>query len=508
MPSPHEVYEQDGVSFLASLASPPSRVERFSDSPSFSRRDCRTRKSMELGRSSSMSQSLTQAKIERWSLSERIGELESQIWDLREVQRENAGLREELRQAKLENEDVVNRFSEMKDRVNRFIATEESNRLGIENELSIVTEQLQSVTFERDRVSQDSLRLKSEVTLLQQELTRARALIAGSVERSFHERMADELRSEVESVRKSFEGSVPQVVHERVLSQLQTVTSKLAELESAHFKIGQDIAKTALLMREKDDTIEKLQTQMGLLENRLEKSRLDFEAVQSHVKELAPLVDDGRKYPLITDALKESIRRAAELTAEIDRKAESEKAMVARFAALERDAREVARWKHSVSLQVKRMKAEFSRLQASATAIRSESDQIVRTGLRQVQEKFTMEIAPIYSDICDLLNKSGITPADWKQPRNSSEIKANLKAGLNAITKEMHHLQAQLEAAENESVHLKSDNVRKTAEIRNLSLEISTLSHERSREDKMLSRLRDSIESAELRIGRNGRVLD
>ena len=452
-----------------------------------------------------MSQSLTQAKIERWSLTDRIGQLESELWDLREVQRENADLKEQLRVSKMEQDDTVNRFSEMKSRVNLFISREEATRHSIESELSLATEQVQAVSFERERAVQESLRLRTELAMLQQEMNRVRNLLADSVDREFHERMAQDLKAEVEAVRKSFEGSVPQVIHERVVSQMQQTSTKLTDAEERVRAFQCDNNSVTAVFKDKDEQISRLQGQLESSEVRLKTAQAELDALRLHIKELAPTIEDGRKYSLVADALKESMKRGADLNAELARKTDIESSLSSRVIALEKALIEAGRRKHVVDIQVKRLRNDLNAVKSHAESLQASSQEIVQTGIHRIEEKYNMESEEVCSDVYKVMRRLGVVHGEVDKPRSRHELVILLTSTLTALKVELESTHMEAETARLAVGSTRVDLARREAEVRELTMRMSTVAHDRTREDTVLSRLRESIESAEFRMSRHKR---
>ena len=445
----------------------------FPDSPpSRERRPIRTPGSMRRSTSGTLSSSLAQSKVLRWSLAERVNELEEKLEDYNHICRLNADLRDQLRITQDENRSMIQRYNDLNTRVKSFVSKDETARKAQEQELHELQIESQSMRFEKDRLSNECDRLKSEADILRVEIDRLRAASVESVDRTMHDRMVGDLKDEISSLRQSLEQSVHLTVHERLQLQLSESQSKInsqdlevrklnRELEDVRDRYSQVVSDRTALQKTVEDLVEQ-------------------------IKESKNLIEDGRKYRFTAEALKESVRRNDELSVLVDDLKNKES----------NHEHEMKRLDDLTEVMRETINTYRDDLMGLRELVRDQYSTFTRTmqdGLRRLHAGHQREAASFISSVMDLLIKLEYFDGTMEQSMKLTDLAHVLKVCLKRKSDALSRQSLNLRSVVNE---LRS----KEESVNRLRCSIEENTRMKRCEDQAMSKLKSSIESAELQL--------
>ena len=455
------------------LAFPCSSPNAFPDSPLYrERRPIRTPGSMRRSTSGSLSSSLAQSKVLRWSLAERVNELEGKLEDYHHISRLNADLRDQLRITQEENRSMIQRYNDLNTRVKSFVSKEELARKVQEHELHELKIESQSMKFDKDRLANECDRLKSEADIFKIEIDRLRVTCSESVDRTMHDRMLSDLRNEISSLRQSLEQSVDLNVHERLRSQLS----------ESHCKVNSQELEINKLNRELEDLSCKC-SDVVCDRDALQKT---VEDLIQQIKDSKSLIEDGQKYRFTAEALKEAVKRNTELSVLVDQLKSQESSHKHEMKRLE-DLRGV------MSETVNTYRHDLTNLRELVRDQSSNFSRTMQDSLRRLHAANQKETASFISTVMDLLIKLEYIEGKVDQSMKLSDLahvlKTCLKRKSDAYSSQASHLRSLVN-------ELRS----KEESVNRLRSSIEENTRTRRCEDEAMSKLRSSIESAELQL--------
>lgn len=418
---------------------------------------------------------------------ERIKELEGQLCGYEDTVRKNVELQHQVRSFQEENRSVLERYSSLNERVKAFIAKEESSRKELESELHSSQMKLHSAVLDKDRLANENARMKSDLEMVEAELGRLRKSCEDSIDRSLHERLINDLRSEVRSVRQALEESVPPVVHEKVLMEVSDLKSRLNERGSLEEHLRREIAR--LGAESEMAKSRELELQFQIKSHVAENTSLQ-EVIGRQSRELNEsklLIEDGRKYHFVAEALKESVKRTTELSLDADRCRENE-------IRLSEEIQRFQEYNSNTAGSITALKRDLLALKAEVVNQAATYKQCLADGATRFQTNQSREIQSFITGLWNMLRKNGVLrDGIQQQPKKLDELVNALKSSLKLHADSMA-------ACKRDAECLKSELRQRDEIIKRLQNSVDTFERGRANEGEIISKLRNSIESAELQL--------
>lgn len=483
---------------LAALASSSPTQGSVCDSPTFSRREGRSRRfSTEKGSATRLSAglSLSQAQIEKWSLHERIKELEAQLVNRDDVFKENFDLKTELQSSEAERLRVRDRLIDMNEKLREFVAKEQETRRRLESELSEAKDHIRIAMEQNVQLGAELAKAKKEASIIQDELLKIKQLNADCIDRSVHERILSDMRKETDQLRASIEGSISAPVHDRALRQIDHLHSQLTEqrmlvssMEQQKHTLQAETRSVECLLMERDATIAKLRGELARLESIAETHISRISQLEKSVQDTKR--EDENKIEAVRSELRKSDARISELLEQQEQTSEKEKrTQLQSSLSRKRFEKDKAR----AQGRVKRMREELRDLKVhvnnASTGLHAfAADQVER--LLQLADARTTRLL---EGIWKLLTQVELIDPTWPQPDTLTDFVIVLRSALKEVVADMRQ-------ARSEVVDLSNECESRDRLILELTQKVAQMQSGKQREEQMLSRLRDSIESAQFAI--------
>ena len=482
------------ISSETRLSSSPKVNTTFTESPILRHRSPGRLRRSDLSLSVGGSSSLAQAKVERWSLYERVKELEELLRDRDEIVRINLDLRDRLEQSESDRGTMFAQQEKLIEQLKRFRSKEENTVKGNAEEMRILQENLHTTTLEKDRLVRESSRLINENKIFQEELERMQESILQMIDRTVHERIVEDLRNEIVSIRKSLSETVPQSIHERLISQLAESKSLFDEKSSELIQLKDEIMKHENQLNGHRNFEANLKSKISLLEEENKSLKETIEKLQGDIGLSKTLIEDGRKYRLTAEALKESVKRSTELSMQQDRR----DSLVDELQIDLENLRKIRQFETEVHektrLQVASLKHDMMSLRKITVDQSVAFHDSIAVVFETLMNERGMDTRDIISTIWRMLDKLGFIPNDWPCPAGVDELVHTLKTTLAQVASEVSRTAT-------ESALVQRELNRRDHELRELRMMIENLERTRGEEKRAISNLRSSMEAAEQRIG-------
>lgn len=518
MPIPRQTIQRERIrESRGSLASgSPLQMSPYSESPKFVNRETRFGgNSMDMTKSSrsGLGISRSQAKIERWSMNDKMRVLEEQVGDREEVFRENMELKERVRVTEQEHERLRERFSDMNSQVKALMQRDESIRSKSEADLAEAREKISALGYERDQTAHENSRLKRDLDLIQEELARVRELASETIDRKIHSRIVGDLKNENDKLRKCVEESVPRAVHERLVIQFEESSHTLIEKSRESVELQRELTRYCSRLKCAEDaestsrnTISKLKDELIEADNsndRFSRQLIELERMVASKNKSSNALNELEH---MKSELAESQKRMNVLLSELSFKAANEKRLGLEASFLNQSM-EIARSdKAKMLARLGAMKEESRILKLAIENDRSEFGESLKGGIAEIQNKFDSSIQQLIHGVWKLLTQFRLVDDSWEKPDRVTDLVVVLKAALTATTNELNRYKSDYEIASTELAKLVARCTEKDGHLRNLSSKLSVLEATRISEDLVMSKLRESIESAESRLTTRNRA--
>ena len=478
----------------------------YCDSPTFTRRECRLgSRSVDISRTgrTRLGVSLSQAKMDQWSMSERVKILEAQLRDKEEVMHENAQLREELASSEKERVRTRERFVEMNDRLKGFISKEQSDRKAMEVELAEARERMRNAVNERDHTMQENAMLRRENELVQEEIVKIRQINADCIDRSVHDRILADTRRENDQLRASLTESVPKAIHERTVSQIAELnhlvsarTRELLNKEKEKASVDQRMKAADERDTANQKLIEKLRDELVDMERMNEGFSKKFVQVERQLARHIPIEDiEAMRLELV-----DSQKRVNQLMSELTVRAEKDKRISLETSILSQSIDMVRSEKVRLLKQVRALKEDTELVKLSVRNQRIEFNDVLRRQIFAIQAHFQGDINHLVNGIWNLLRQMSLVEAEWESPQTLTDAVTVLRSVVKSAVEDLRAAKEDCYIAKSHVAKLLAKCGEKDDAIRKLNAKLVAVDAGKMQHDSMLSKLRESVESAELRL--------
>ena len=507
MPTPKIPPQRDRVRENSSSRSfrSPMVASPYGESPKFVNRETGFgEKSLDMTKTSrsSLGLSLSQAKIDRWTMGERIQLLETQLEDREHVLRENMDLKERVRVTEHEHSRLREKFSELNAKVRDFMHREESE------------EKTSKILMERDQMVHENSRLRRDLDLVQAELSRVRELSAETIDRKIHERLLNDLKVENEKLRRSLEESVPRTVHDRIFIQYQESSQVLLEKSRETVHLEREVSRYMQRLKNAEETEASSRNIIANLKDELVEMERANDRFSRRLIELERLVGGSKnkekdalnELDSMRSELSDAQKRMNALLTELTVKTENEKRLGLE-ASLLNQSMEIAKSDTSKMLtRLGSMKEELKILKLAVQNDRSEFGECIKSSIAEIQDEFQSNIKQLIHGVWKLLTHFRLVDDSWEKPSRVTDLVLVLKAALAASSNELLKCINECDIAKSDAAHLLETCTEKDEQIRKLSYRLSALESNRANEDMMMSKLRKSIETAESKLSNRPRA--
>lgn len=499
------IHERLQRSLVAFASNSPSQGS-VCDSPTFPRREGRSRRfSTERGSTTRLSAglSLSQAQIDKWSLRDRIKELEAQLVNRDDVFKENFDLKTELQSSEAERLRVRDRLIDMNEKLREFVAKEQETRRRLESELSEAKDHIRIAMEENVQLGAEVAKAKKEASIVQDEMLKIKQLNAECIDRSVHERILSDMRKETDQLRASIEGSISAPVHDRALRQIDHLHSQLTEqrmlvssMEQEKHTLQAETRSVECLLIERDETIAKLRGELARLESIAETHKSRISQLEKSVRDTKR--ENENNIESVRSELRKSDSKISELLEQLEQISEKEKrAQIQSSLSGKRSETDKAR----ALGRVKRIREELRDLKlqvnnASTSLHAFTADQVVL--LLQLAETRTSRLV---EGMWKLMTQVELIDPTWPQPDTLTDFVIVLRSALKEVVADMRQ-------ARSEVASLSNDRESRDRLILELTQKVAQMQSGKQREEQMLSRLRDSIESAQFAINTRRKSID
>jgi chromosome segregation ATPase len=469
----------------------------FCDSPTLSRRDVKREKSLEGSRTgkSGVGLSLSQAKIERWSLVEKLKVLESQLTEMDSISKENIRLHRVLQESEDEKLEIRNKFAAMNDRLKEFLVKEQAERSHLEAELSLTLEENRVLKLDQGACHLENAKVQKEMQLVQNEMLKMRQLNASCIDRSVHERITSDLKQESEQLRASLAETVSQTIYERALKQitdmndqLVTKSTRITDLEHENIKLSHEIARLGRRETESSRVIEKLRSELSDLED----SNASFRQrlVQVERMSTATVKEDQISMSCLREELKISEKRITEFLSDLGLKAERERRFQLESGMARKSIESVRQDKLRLVNKVKTIREEMELLKISMRNASLEQNNIMTEELTKIQHFYNENLSQFSKGVWRMLQHFNLVDQLEGSPATLTDLVLVLKAVLGEISCELNTFREDI-------FLLKTDLGRKESQIVELTDRLSKVVTGKREDDFVLNEVRQSIESIE-----------
>jgi hypothetical protein len=187
--------------------------------------------------------------------------------------------------------------------------------------------------------------------------------------------------------------------------------------------------------------------------------------------------------------LRESVKRTTELSLEADRSRENENR-------LNEEIQRVLECNYQTGESIRVLKNELLGLKSEVVNQAASFKQCLTDGAARFQINQSREIHSFISGLWNTLRKNGVVRDTMQQPKKLDEFVNVLKSSLKI------HADS-LIASRRDAECLKSEVRQRDDIIKRLQLSVDTFERGRANEGELISKLRNSIESAELQLLRS-----
>jgi len=437
--------------------------------------------------------SLARSKVERWSANERIKELEDHLSDRDEIICLNAQLRQRLQDSQDELHTARDRFSSLE---KQLIGTVESERAAsgiMRDQLAQANQLVQSLGLERDRQARELAQSERERATLIAEIDRMNEAAMMGINRSVHERIIKDMNVELNTMKQLLNDSVPRAVHARLEVQLNEVRSELADRSEQLEHALSDISKSQTECRTLQIGIDELKVTLSSVEEERILLKRTMKELQDDLKSARALAEEGRKYRMTADTLKESVRRSTELAIENDKRKEREHEIISELSDLrQREKFNICQLRR-IMRELETVKSECSEVRSILTEERSRFHSEIAYCLAAIGEYCESEMSRLISGIWELFLQMGFVNIDCEKPNGPAVLLAKLRTALVSVM-------AEIENAATESGELQTELVRRELELRDLRGLVASMERAKIDEKRALSKLRNSLEAAEMKV--------
>ena len=447
----------------------------------------------ELSLSGCKPKSLAQAKVDRWSNAARIKELEEQLQDRDGIVRLNLELRDRLERIEESWETARYEYEVKLEEQGRSRYADEKYIKELEADLEDAQQSIRSASFEREKCVREVSRLENENKAFREELDRVQSAILESIDRQMHLKIVEDLRNEISCIRQSLSEAIPQSIHDRLVSQLNDARSLSVSQSSETDALRAQISQLNAEFTDRKTKESLLKSEKGQLENENRSLRDSMQKLKDDIRLSHTLIEDGRKYRLTAEALKESVKRSTELAIDLDRRRDRENELLDDLSNI-RNLREIeAEVFGKAKLQLASLKHDLSDFR---NQVLDQSVGFHDSIARKMNEILTKRGADNYAltaGIWNILNKLGFVSSEWPRPCSVEDLLMILRTTLTAVASEVSRTAT-------ESALVERELSRRDHELREMRALIGNLERARGEEKRVVSGLRDSIESAERRI--------
>ena len=442
-----------------------------------------------------VSLSLSQVKIERWSLVEKIKALENQVAEMDVLTSENIRLQRELQESEGEKEMIRAKFADINDKLKGFMAKEQFEKDQLESELRAKTEEVRSKSLDQDALRLENARLRKEIELVEDEMLKMKQLNASCIDRSIHDRVVSDLKRETEQLRLSLKDSISRTIFERTLKQIEELNDHLkakstciSELEQERIQLCTRIG--CLEKQDIDNTrlIEKLKSELSTLEDSNESFQKRL--IQVERMSAASLKEDQLSISSLREELRDSERKITELLSELNLKAERERRFHLESGIARRSIESVKLDKLRLAGKINDIRQETESLKNSIRNSAMEHERYFIDQMKTVQSFYEHNLSEFRKGVWRSLQQFNLIDQLEDPPATLTELVIVLRSILCDTSKEISD-------AREDMFILKSELSQKDFEITELKNRLDVLAAGKKEDDSVLNEFRRSIESIE-----------
>jgi len=446
------------------------------------------------GRENAKTNSLTKLQLEKWNLQDQVKMLEAQVRSRDALIQENQQLRDDLLETSTERDSFKQKYTELAHKLSVFLKKEKAERNQVDSEITKTKKECNSIEIDRERILEEKNRICEELEAVKAENTHLKAFMSQSVDRESLERQKQDILQENSQLRLMLEDSIPKCLYHRLEQQL-TETVASASVHGAS-------------MRELQLDNQRLLTRLNTLEHEEAESCSKIQSLQKELKQSQEALLSARKYLIGQEEEAKKIRESLEDKSAVALRTlqEEMKAMEVRCQIAEESLeafRPGTNMRHKLEELAKQvlhlreslgsMKVEFLNLKRSiANAVFRDVEKIIAFHQRNIKL--------VAHDINCIMAESGVFESEGTPHVGLSETLDGMRSLIVRLSRDWRNARSTAEQLMGEVASLKQSVSEKDSIIDGLALRLSNFDRAKRAERASLSRLRNSIESAERKL--------
>ena len=198
--------------------------------------------------------------------------------------------------------------------------------------------------------------------------------------------------------------------------------------------------------------------------------------------------------------LVDSQKRVNQLMSELTVRAEKDKRISLETSILSQSIDMVRSEKVRLLKQVRALKEDTELVKLSVRNQRIEFNDVLRRQIFAIQAHFQGDINHLVNGIWNLLRQMSLVEAEWESPQTLTDAVTVLRSVVKSAVEDLRAAKEDCYIAKSHVAKLLAKCGEKDDAIRKLNAKLVAVDAGKMQHDSMLSKLRDSVESAELRL--------